>query len=56
MEQQSSLVGKISGAACNIKHILENAEIPQVTLKAEPNIEENRITCTSNPCEQSLIL
>lgn len=54
MEQESSLLGKFSGAAYRI---LEKADTLQVSLKSEPNIEENRITSPSaDPCEENLIL
>lgn len=47
MDQESSLLHRISGAACNIKLLLEKADSLQVTLKAEHDVEENRITSTS---------
>lgn len=57
MEKESFLLGKISGAAFNVKHILEKAETLQVTLKPEPSIEESKICSTSvEQCEENHIL
>lgn len=57
MEQEFSLLNKISGTAFSIKHILEKAETLQVTLKPEPSIEESKICNTSaEQCEENCTL